>query len=158
MNRFIYVIWVIARPFYRLSVRLFRPMTLGVRALVQDEVGRVLLVRHSYTPGWYFPGGGVSSGETTLDGIRRELDEEAGILLKDAPSLIGLYANFREFRSDHVAFYLVKAGQYDRVERKSMEIAEYDFFAIDELPEGVTPSTRARLEEFQQDLPPPALW
>ena len=158
MNKIIYFIWVVARPFYRISVRIFRPLTLGVRALVFDEAGRVLLVRHSYAPGWYFPGGGVSQGETSLDGVRRELDEEAGVLLKGAPLLIGLYANFREFRSDHVAFYLVEAGQYDLVARKSLEIAEYDFFALDALPDGVTQATRARLDEFQQGAPAPELW
>lgn len=158
MNKIIQLIWVVVRPFYRISVRLFRPITLGCRALVFDEAGRVLLVRHSYTPGWYFPGGGVSPGETSLTGIRRELDEEAGVLLKAEPRLLGLYANFMEFRSDHVAFYLVEAGQYDLVERKSFEIAEYGFFALDALPEGVTRATHARLDEFRQGAPAPALW
>jgi len=158
MNKIIYVIWVVARPFYRLSARLFRPVTLGVRGLVFDGAGRVLLVRHSYTPGWYFPGGGVDRGETGFDSIKRELDEEAGVLLKSKPQLLGLYANFREFRSDHIAFYLIEAGQYDLVARHSLEIAEYDFFALDALPQGVTPATRARLEEFQQGSPVPDFW
>lgn len=158
MNKIIYIIWAAVRPFYRLWARLFRPMTLGVRGLVFDGAGRVLLVRHGYTPGWYFPGGGVDSGETGFDSIKRELAEEAGVLLKSRPRLIGLYANFKEFRSDHIAFYLIEAGQYDLVIQKSLEIAEYKFFAPDALPDGVTRATRARLEEFWQGMPTPDFW
>ena len=47
------------RRFMHLYWRFSRPMTLGVRAAVFDTDNRVFLVRHGYTPGWHFPGGGV---------------------------------------------------------------------------------------------------
>lgn len=152
--------WVFLKPLMRFYWRLTRPLTIGVRALVRDGEGRVLLVRHSYIPGWYMPGGGVERGETARHALTRELDEEAGIILKAGvmPELIGLFANFREFKSDHVALYLVEAQHYERVARSSLEIAEYGFFAFDALPEAITPSTRARLVEFQQSLPAPDMW
>ncbi len=154
------IVWFCARPLVRFYWRVTRPLTLGVRALVRDGEGRVLLVRHSYVAGWYMPGGGVAHGEPSRHALRREIDEEAGIILKEgvSPVLIGFYANFREFKSDHVALYLVEPQHYTRVPRTSFEIAEYGFFALDALPEGLSPSTRARLVEFQQGLPAPDMW
>jgi len=151
-------LWKIIRPLTRIYYRLSRPLTVGVRGLVRDERGHVLLVRHSYVDGWYMPGGGVERSETVMTALTRELDEEAGILLKGRPRFVGLYANFREFKSDHVALFLVEHGSYDRVARTSFEIAEYDFFPPDALPEGTTPGTRARIREVLTGENAPDLW
>jgi hypothetical protein len=48
------------QPWFRLT----RGQTLGVRAVVRDGDGAFLLVRHTYVPGWTFPGGGVDRLET----------------------------------------------------------------------------------------------
>lgn len=152
------LLWIVGRPVLRLYWRLTRPLTAGVRAVVLDAEGRVLLVRHTYIPGWYLPGGGVERGETMLTSLRRELDEETGVILNGEARLAGLYANFREFKSDHVALFLVEHGQYERVSRKSPEIAEADFFAPDALPDGITASTRARIREIVEGLSAPELW
>ena len=70
--------------------RFSRPMTLGVRALVQDDDGRILLVKHTYVAGWHMPGGGVEAGETLEEALAKELREEANLVPECASKLVGL--------------------------------------------------------------------
>ena len=65
----------VLQPLYRQT----RGLTLGTRTAVFDGDNQVLLVRHSYGPGWLLPGGGVERGETIFDSAKREIREEAGI-------------------------------------------------------------------------------
>ena len=146
-------------PAARLYWRVTRPLTAGVRALVRDGEGRVLLVRHTYLPGWYLPGGGVDRSETMHEAVRRELKEETGIILRGRAELLGLYANFREFKSDHVALFGVESDAWERGSwQPDAEIAEWNFFAPDSLPEGVSPGTQRRIVEILEGREPDELW
>lgn len=135
-----------------------RGMTLGVRALLVAE-GRVLLVRHTYAPGWYLPGGGVERGESAGDALIREVREEAGVLLTGAPLLFGLYRNAAADPRDHVAFYICDAFEpLADAPRPRAEIAERGTFPVDTLPADATPATRARLREYLAGAAPSMDW
>ena len=88
--------------------RFARAMTLGVRALIIDEEGRIFLVKHSYVSGWHLPGGGVEAGETLGEALARELREEGNIEITAPPRLHGLFFNTQTSRRDHVAAYVVR--------------------------------------------------
>src|SRR5436190_20980042 len=75
--------------------RFARAMTLGVRALVIDQAGRIFLVKHSYVSGWHLPGGGVEAGETLAQAVARELREEGNIDVTEPPQLHGMFFNDR---------------------------------------------------------------
>src|SRR5271166_4329099 len=131
-----------------LSFLMTRPMTLGVRGVVIDGSDTVLLVRHAYISGWHFPGGGVEVGETCLDALARELEEEAGVAIEGAPALHGLFFNAKPSRRDHVAVYVIRDFAVLGERKPDWEIEEARFFLRSALPEDATPGTRARLAEI----------
>lgn len=128
--------------------RFARGMTLGVRAAVLNDAGEVFLIRHTYTPGWQLPGGGVEAGETLNEALAKELREEACIRMTGPAQLFGVYFNRKVSRRDHVALYIVRDFVVDQAKKPDMEIAEARFFPLDALPEATTPATRRRLGEI----------
>ena len=135
-----------------------RAMTLGVRAVVIDDQGRVLLIRHTYVKGWHLPGGGVERGETFDQALRKELLEEADIQQVENPKLFSLYRNLRTSKYDHVALYIVQDWQGSGLIEPNWEIAESGFYSLDALPDDVTDSTKDRLAEVFQDQPIDQYW
>jgi 8-oxo-dGTP pyrophosphatase MutT (NUDIX family) len=106
----------------------------------------VLLIRHTYRDGWYFPGGGVDKGETLDAAARREAEEEA-MAAVEGVELLGMYSNFREGKSDHVAVFVARVFEL-RDFVPNNEIAEREWFSLDALPEGISPATGERLKEL----------
>jgi 8-oxo-dGTP pyrophosphatase MutT (NUDIX family) len=137
--------------------RIRRPVTLGVRGILRDATGRVLLVRHTYVPGWYLPGGAVDARESVGEALAREIMEETNIRITGAPRLIGIYFN-RRGRSDHVVLFEVLGFEQTSAKKPDHEIAEARFFGLDDLPKATTRATRARLDEYVNGRPISAIW
>lgn len=147
-----------AQKAFLFAARFTRGMTLGVRAIVLDDGGRVFLVRHSYVRGWHLPGGGVDAGETLDAAMRRELREEANIAATGEARLLGVYLNRRASRRDHVAVYVLRHFRQDGPRTPDREIVEAAFFPLDALPEETTAATRRRIREAMDGLPPALEW
>ena len=139
--------------------RLSRPMTLGVRAVVENEAGEIYLIRHTYTPGWYLPGGGVEKAETALESLERELLEEGGFSLTSTPDMIGIYSNHFVFPNDHVVLYRARPGTWTQGEATSRgEIAEAVWANPLSPPEGTTAGTLTKLQEMFGGAAPSSYW
>jgi ADP-ribose pyrophosphatase YjhB (NUDIX family) len=137
----------VLRHLFHFYWRFARGMTLGVRAVVIDQDNRVFLVKHSYVEGWHLPGGGVETGETFLDAMRRELVEEGRIEFVGDPVLHGVFFNSHVSRRDHVAVYVVRQFRQDGLPEPNREIVACGFFETNALPAGTTDGTRLRIAE-----------
>jgi 8-oxo-dGTP pyrophosphatase MutT (NUDIX family) len=144
------------RPVFFARARLRRGMTLGVRGLVRDGEGRILLIEHTYLPGWYMPGGGVERGETPEAALEREMVEEAGVRLSERPVLASVHLN-RAFPGDHVFIYHAR-GWTPCAATSRGEVHAVGWFAPHSLPPNTTDATRRRIEEALGLREPDPYW
>jgi 8-oxo-dGTP pyrophosphatase MutT (NUDIX family) len=135
---------------------LMSPVAFGVNAIVDDEEGRVILVRQSYMLGLHLPGGGVSAGEPPAEAIMRELKEEIGLQSSAPPEFMGLYTRQFGFVTNVVALYRVRDAQF--VFKPNLEIREIARVDPHNPPDEVRPGTRRRLEELVGAAPVSPYW
>ncbi len=128
-----------------LVYRIIKGKTVGVRALI-IKGQKTLLVKHSYRPLWYMPGGGVDYKETGIQAVRRELEEEVNISCENF-ELFGFYHSEQEHHDDYVALYVTHLSE-DKYKIDEQEIAQANWFSFDELPQDISPGTKRRIEEY----------
>ena len=136
---------------FRIFCFLFRPIRLGVRVMMLKD-GKVWLVRQTYMPGWFMPGGGLKRNETLEEAARREACEETGAELGKV-TLMGAYSNFTEWKSDHNIVFL--CTDFAIKGKSDNEIAELRAFPLNELPADLWPGHRRRLEEYRAGVQMP---
>ena len=134
----------IASLYHKLSKlywKIKKPTTLGIRAMIFDEKKeKVLLVKHTYIDGWFFPGGALEPGETLEETAARELKEETN-LHAESFSLLNVFSGkdfyYKYPNEDEtysvVVLYLANgvAGELKISDGESRELA---YFGKDELP------------------------
>ncbi len=143
----------VLQPFFRQT----RSLTLGTRTLILDSDNRVLLVKHTYAPGWLFPGGGVERGETIFQSAVREIREESGIIAGEEPVLKGICLNDANFAGDHIAILVVRKFSQSPW-MPTLEISHAQFFSVNQLPYDTTGGTRRRLAEILENRDIAPIW
>lgn len=140
------------------SVAMRKRLTVGVRAVLLDD-RKVLLLKHTYLPGWQFPGGGVEPGEPAEISAAREVMEETGYAVSGRPMLHGFYLNrLAGGARDHVAVYVWRGFMRARDFAPNHEIAELAWFEVDALPDDVEAGTARRLDEIFSRKPADSEW
>ena len=134
--------------------------TLGVRGLVLDRGDRVALVLHTYLDGWYLPGGGVQAGESYDQALGRELSEEIGLDAFRIERVLGVYHDIVTLKDDHVVAYVVRTESQAPPLKTAdpFEIQDVRWFALDSLPEDLSPATGRRIAEFKAGVTGCGAW
>lgn len=140
-----------------LYFRLTRGLTLGVRAVVFSSDGKVLLVRHTYTPGWHFPGGGVEVGESAETALANELWQETGLNLLGQPKLLSVEFNSDVSDRDHILVFLCQTAGEILASPASLEIAELANFHLEDLPTNTDPLVKHALDKIRHVIPHPQM-
>lgn len=95
---------------------------------IEDEAGRVLVVKAHYKPYWTFPGGWIDKGETIREAAVREVSEEVGLSLPiDSIALIATVDRISTIM--HTYQFIFKASVSSSVEKdiqlQAVEIAAW---------------------------------
>lgn len=122
-----------------------RPQVRGVVAVPLTPEGKVVLVRLTYARGWHLPGGGIKKGEAPDAAILRELEEEIGLESHGGLRHVSTFEHRPDRRRGTSDLFLVRDVRY--TPRRSLEVEEVAAFAPSNLPAGVSPLTREKIEE-----------
>lgn len=123
---------------------------LGAAIVVVSPSGRVLVVRHNYgRRNWEIPGGNSEAGESAAETAQREAREELGVDVH-LTRLVGVYWEPR-WRPDrgmhHFVFRAELAAELPPAPPDPREIADWGWFALDEVPRPVSDFTLRRMRE-----------
>jgi 8-oxo-dGTP diphosphatase len=123
-------------------------------ALIRDDAGRILLVRH-VEGHWQFPGGGIDPDESPEDAMRRECREEASIEVRavrlagafGGPGYRVVYANGDEIGVVSIIFEAeIVTGTPGPGDDETQDVHWFAAAELDALD--LRPSTRATLESL----------
>ena len=115
--------------------------------VIVDDSNRILLLNHVFRAGsgWGIPGGFMNKGEQPEDALRREVHEEIGLELES----IELVFVRALKRTGQVEIYF-RASPRGTSEPRSIEIKSASWFALDDLPEGLSRDQRRIIERIMK--------
>lgn len=133
------------------SRRIFLP---GVRAIIVNEAGEVLLQHRTDTGQWGLPGGSVELDESAIDALKREVAEETSLkflqaepmALYSGPIQRFAYPNGDKIQCFAVAFIIRQWEGQPRPD--GVEGSEVRFFPLAQLPADIHLIHRRTLEDF----------
>ncbi|MFH1866895.1 MAG: NUDIX domain-containing protein [Patescibacteria group bacterium] len=109
-----------------------------VRAIIIDEQGRILVCRKRGSDYYFFPGGHVEFSESSEQALRREIQEELGLVIESISFVGGTEHKFTEDRIEHHEINLVYKVQVKEIKTESKEDhLEFFLFTKEQLQKGI---------------------
>ena len=130
----------------KLLWKLFRPNSRGVKVLLFNGAGELMLIRNSYGRSDLFvlPGGGIRPWEAPEKAAVREIREELSCA---ATALRPVSVHFSEAEGKRDTIHLFAALADGSFEADNFEVEEARFFPLDSLPANISAATWRRIEE-----------
>jgi 8-oxo-dGTP pyrophosphatase MutT (NUDIX family) len=143
--------------FRRKLIGLLRLRTRGVKVMLFNEKGELLLIRNSYGSSHAFvlPGGGIRPFEAPADAALREVREEVGVT---AERLTPLSVHLSQTEGKRDTIHLFSAYTAQAPKPDGVEVEEARFFRLDALPGTVSAATLRRIGEFRGERPVETAW
>lgn len=131
--------------------RIRRPAVFGVKAVLRDDEGRILLVRHTYgdRDAWGLPGGGRHGDEPAGETATREISEEVGVEIAAWETVGEIYSEALHKRD--TVTVLVADWPGGEVRLQDSELAEAAWFALDALPDRLAFEAEFAVERLRAD-------
>jgi ADP-ribose pyrophosphatase YjhB (NUDIX family) len=136
---------------------LLRLRTRGVKVMVFNPRGELVLIRNSYGRSDLFvlPGGGIRPFEPPEKAAVREIREEIGLDI-DQLALLSTHCSTAEGKRDTIYLYKARATGLPQV--GGVEVEEAGFFPLDCVPSTTSAATRRRIAEFLGSAPASSGW
>ena len=127
----------------------------GVRALILDSNRHLLFEKQTEFSSWALPHGCIDVGESALDAVKREVNEETGLTVIRAepfglysdPKYSVTYPNGDQVQTFTVAF-LVTEWRGELVVDNA-EVSELAFFSLNALPDPIYPIHIETIQDYR---------
>jgi ADP-ribose pyrophosphatase YjhB (NUDIX family) len=138
-------------------------VTVGCGAIIEDKEGRILLQRRKDQNNWCLPGGVMEIGETFLETVIREVEEETNLVI-DHPELFGIYSgpsSFKEYPNGDKVFsvqIIFRVKKYTGVlKQEGEESFEHQLFIKNELPSPLNSNQAAFILDWAENAGTPVI-
>ena len=128
----------------------------GVRAIIPNEVGEILLQRRTDMPLWGLPAGSLELDETALEALKREVREETALEVLQAKP-IALYSGARQKftypNGDQVQCFAISfiVRQWEgSPQADGAEGSEVRFFPLSQLPKNIMNIHAQTIEDYKR--------